>query len=755
MPGNTEKLSKKILYNEALEFHRKAPAGKIEIVASKRLNDQHDLALAYSPGVAAPCEEIYADPNKVYEYTSKGNMVAVISNGTAVLGLGNLGPAASKPVMEGKCVLFKRFGGVDAIDIEVETESPDDFIKTVSLIGNSWGGINLEDIKAPECFVIEEKLQEMLDIPVFHDDQHGTAIICAAGLLNACELQEKKLEDLKVVVSGAGSASISCVRLLKKLGVRDVIICDTKGVIYKGRKDGMNSWKEEIAVETNARTMADAFVGSDVFIGVSVKGVVTKEMVKSMNNNPIIFAMANPDPEISPEEVKEVRSDAIIATGRSDYPNQVNNVMGFPYIFRGALDVNARKINDEMKLAAVYAIAALAKEDVPYEVSAAYAGRRLQFGPEYIIPTPFDSRLIQVVPSAVADAAIKSGVARKNIADFDAYRKQLAARLNPTSNLMNIFFEELKRRPKRMIFTEGDDEQMIRAAIQWRNRGYGTPILIGHSENIKKKLKKLGSNSHDMEILNSANHENTEGLIDQLYNRMQRKGYTRRDCARLVKRDRNTFSALLLQNGEGHGMITGLSRAYSTSLEEIMKVVTPEPGKLVFGLSIILKKGKTIFIADTSINELPEPDELAEIAIQSAQEARKMGHVPRVAFLSFSNFGNPMKEMAERMRQAVACMDRRTDVDFEYEGEIQADVALRADLLELYPFARLTEPANILIMPGLHSAHIATLLLKELGEGILIGPLLSGMSKSVQIVNMGATEADILNLAAIGVHRSE
>ncbi len=747
------KASNADLYKESLEFHKKGSAGKIAIDLIKPLTNQHDLALAYSPGVAAPCLEIEKHPDTVYDYTAKGNFVAVISNGTAVLGLGNLGAMASKPVMEGKAALFKRFADIDAVDIQVFTEEPDEFIKAVSLIGRTWGGINLEDVKAPECFVIEDKLKGMLDIPVFHDDQHGTAIITAAGLLNACEIQGKNFKKLKVVVSGAGAASIACIKLLKSMGASNIAICDTKGVIYKGRKEGMNAWKESLAIETSDRTINDAFKNADVFIGVSVKGVVTKEMVASMAKNPIIFAMANPDPEITPEEIKEVRSDAIIATGRSDYPNQVNNVMGFPYIFRGALDVQAKTINEEMKIAAVYAIAELAKEDVPYEVSLAYSGRKLKFGPEYIIPTPFDSRLIHVVPVAVAKAAIDSGVARKTIPDFDIYKRTLAGRLNPTTSLMNIFFEELKVQPKRMIFAEGDDEQMIRAAIQWRNRGYGTPVLVGHVDNIKKKLKKLGVHDNDLELINAALHPDTDRMIEQLYLKLQRKGFTKRDCARMVKRDRNIFASLMLANDEGDGLITGISRSYSNALDDITKILPNEEGKLLFGLSVLLKKGRTIFITDTSINELPTPEEMVEIAIQTAKEARRMGHVPRVAFLSFSNFGNPMKEKAERMREAVRLMDNNPEVDFEYEGEVQADVALNADLLAEYPFARLTEPANILIMPGLHSAHVSSQLLKELGGGILLGPILCGLSKPAQIVSMGATESDILNLAAIGVHR--
>ncbi|MDF3047409.1 MAG: bifunctional malic enzyme oxidoreductase/phosphotransacetylase [Candidatus Midichloriaceae bacterium] len=757
----TQKKDKKLnnfsFREDCLNFHSRHPAGKIAIDLTKPLNNQLDLSLAYSPGVSFPCLEIHEDPSKDFLYTAKGNFVAVISNGTAVLGLGNLGAAASKPVMEGKVALFKRFADIDAIDVEVSTEDPEEFINAVKLIGRTWGGINLEDIKAPECFIIEDKLKKLLDVPVFHDDQHGTAIITGAALINAAEIQGKKLEDLKVVASGAGAASIACMNLIKGLGVKpeNIIMCDTKGPIYKGRTEGMNKWKEEQAVETNARTLAEAMVGADVFIGVSVKGTVTGEMVASMAEKPIIFAMANPDPEITPDEVLAVRDDAIIATGRSDYDNQVNNVMGFPYIFRGALDVQAKTINEKMKIAATRAIASLAKEDVPYEVSAAYSGRRLKFGANYIIPTPFDPRLIYVVPKAVAKAAMDSGVARKPIIDFDVYHKQLASRLNPTYNLMNLFLEELKHKPKRMIFAEGDDEQMIRAAVQWRNNGYGTPILVGHVDFIKKKLQLLGTCEEGLEINNAAINPNTKQYIDDLYQLLQRKGFLQRDCARMVKRDRNIFASLMLNAGEGDGMITGSSRHYLSVLDDVRKVIKREGKKRIFGISVLVIKERTIFIADTTINESPTAEELVEIAIQSATEARKMGHTPRVAFLSFSNFGNPLKEKADFVRDAVKIMNSRSDIDFEYEGEMQADVALNEVLLSKYPFSRLSGPANVLIMPGLHSANISSKLLKELSGGMLIGPILCGLERPVQIVNIDSRESDILNLAAICVHRRD
>lgn len=740
---------------DSLALHAQEPAGKIAITLTKRLLNQSDLARVYSPGVAAPCIAIKENPADVDVYTARGNFVAVITNGTAVLGLGNLGALASKPVMEGKVALFKRFADINAIDVEVETEDPEEFVKAVGYIGHSWGGINLEDIKAPECFIIEEALKAKLDIPVFHDDQHGTAIIAGAALLNACELQGKSLEDVKIVVNGAGAAAIACVSLIKSLGGKHVVLCDTRGVIYKGRQDGMNKWKQEHAYETDERTLADAMKGADVFLGLSVKGAVTQDMVASMAAKPIIFAMANPDPEITPDEVKEVREDAIIATGRSDYPNQVNNVMGFPYIFRGALDVGAKTINEEMKMAAARAIAALAKQEVPYEVSAAYAGKYLKFGPHYIIPTPFDPRLMQMVASAVAQAAMDSGVARKPVADFAAYQKKLASRLNPTRSLMNLFFEELKNQPKRMIFAEGDDEQMIRAAVQWRNHGYGTPVLVGHEDWVRNQLSLLGTTDDGIEITNAAINPNTEEYIEDLYKKLQRKGFLARDCARMIKRDRNVFASMMLAHGEGDGMITGTSRPYLISLEEINKVIGQEKGEIMFGLSLVLSGERTLFIADTTINELPTAEETVEIAIQAAKEARRMGHIPRVAFLSFSNFGNPYREKAERMREAVQLMDARTDIDFEYEGELQADVAINKELLKMYPFARLSEPANVLIMPGLHSANIASKLLQEIGRGTSIGPILCGLERPVQIVEVGSQESDILNLASICVHRKK
>ncbi|MFN7038933.1 MAG: NADP-dependent malic enzyme [Alphaproteobacteria bacterium] len=745
------KQSNLVTDQEALDFHSENKPGKLGIEATKKLDTQRDLSLAYSPGVAVPCLEIQKDPSKAYDYTAKGNFVAVISNGTAVLGLGDLGALASKPVMEGKAVLFKRFADIDAIDLEVETKDPEEFINAVRFLGPSWGGINLEDIKAPECFIIEDKLREIMDIPVFHDDQHGTAIITLAGLINAAYLTNRDFKNLKVVVNGAGAAGIACLELIKAMGVQDenVILCDTQGVIYKGRTQGMNQWKSAHAVDTEARTLAEAIKGADVFLGLSVKGAVTKDMVLAMADKPIIFAMANPDPEITPEEVKSIRDDAIIATGRSDYNNQVNNVMGFPYIFRGALDVRASTINDEMKIAAAQSLAALAREHVPEEVSTAYLGRKMQFGPEYIIPVPFDPRLITTVPPAVAQAAMTTGVARKPIIDMATYKRELSARLNPTSNSMNLIFERVSANPKTIIFSEGEEEEIIRTAILWRNNNFGKPILIGRERRIQETLAHIGSdiNLDGIEIRNATMSPNLEKYIDFLYKKLQRKGYLYRDCARLVKNDRNIFAACMLACGDGDAVITGLTRGYIPTLEDILKVIGPKENSIVFGASMMIAKGQTIFISDTTVHEMPSSNELADIAVQTAEIAHNMGHIPRVAFLSFSNFGNPMREKSARIRDAVQILDTRT-VNFEYDGEMSVDVALNPELLKLYPFCRLSKPANVLIMPALHTANVSSKLLQELGGGSLIGPILIGLSKPVQIVQMGANVSEILNLAA-------
>jgi malate dehydrogenase (oxaloacetate-decarboxylating)(NADP+) len=735
---------------EALLFHSQGSPGKVSMQPTKPLNTQRDLALAYSPGVAIPCLEIAKDPEKAYEYTAKGNYVAVISNGTAVLGLGNLGALAGKPVMEGKSVLFKRFADIDSVDIEVATENADEFINAVKYLGPTWGGINLEDIKAPECFIIESKLREIMDIPVFHDDQHGTAIISAAGIINALELSGKKFDKIKVVVNGAGAAGIACLELLKAMGLphNNAILCDTKGVIYKGRTDGMNQWKSAHAVNTKARTLAEAMDNADVFLGLSVKGAVTKEMVKSMASHPVIFAMANPDPEITPEEVHKVRSDAIVATGRSDYENQVNNVMGFPYIFRGALDVRASTINEEMKIAAAKAIAGLAREHVPADVLKAYGGRDMKFGPRYIIPTPFDSRLISTVSLAVAKAAVASGVAKKPIKDWDKYKLELQARRDPTINSLSLIFDKLKRSPKNIIFAEGEQPEIIRVAAMWRDNGYGTPILIGKEKRVLENMAEANISRDGIKIYNSSISESNDKFSEYLYKKLQRKGVLYSDCLRMVKTDRNVFAASMLACGDGAALITGLTRGYRKSLTDVWQVIKNKKNKIILGISMVISKGRTIFIADTACSELSSSEHLVNIAIQAANKVKAMGYEPRVAFLSFSNFGSALKTESERMKRAVELLDDMK-VNFEYEGEMTADVALNLEKMSRYPFCRLKGPANILICPGLHSASIATKLLEELGNCLVIGPILDGFEKSVQIITNRSSISDILNLAAI------
>ena len=744
------------LDQEALLFHSRGRPGKIEISPTKPLTTQRDLSLAYSPGVAAPCLAIAKDPNRAYEFTAKGNLVAVISNGTAVLGLGNLGAVASKPVMEGKAVLFKRFADIDGIDLEVNTSDVDEFVGCVRYLGASFGGINLEDIAAPECFVIEQRLREELDIPVFHDDQHGTAIIVAAGLINALDLTGRELKSVSLVVNGAGAAAIACLELLRTMGLppENAVMCDSTGVIYKGRSDDMNQWKSRLAVETELRTLADAMQGADVFFGLSVGGVVSQEMVASMAPKPIVFAMANPVPEIMPEEVEAVRADAIMATGRSDYPNQINNVLGFPYIFRGALDVRASTINDQMKIAAVEALAELAREDVPDEVAAAYAGQRPHYGPEYIIPVPFDPRLISHVPPAVAAAAMESGVARHAIVDARAYRNQLSARLDPTQGSLQLILDQVKSAPKRVVFAEGEEEKVIRAAFAFRNSGYGTPVLIGREDRIRRTMEEGGlAGVEDLEIHNARLSENNSRYADFLYRRLQRRGFLLRDCQRMVNLDRNVFAACMVANGDADALITGLTRNYAVALDDIRRVVDPKPGRRVFGLSIIVARGRTVFVADVTVHERPTSVELADIAEQSAAVARSLGHEPRVALLSFSNFGNPLGEATEGIRDAVALLDTR-DHDFEYDGDMSADVALNEELRELYPFCRLSGPANVLIMPGLHAANISSKLLQALGGGTVIGPLLIGLAKPVQIVQMGTAVSDLVNMAALATHEA-
>jgi malate dehydrogenase (oxaloacetate-decarboxylating)(NADP+) len=741
--------------DEALQFHADGRPGKLSIAPHKPLVTQRDLSLAYSPGVAYPCLRIEKDPSAAFDYTSKGNFVAVISNGTAVLGLGDLGALAAKPVMEGKAALFKRFADIDSIDLEIDTKDVDEFVNCVRFLHPSFGGINLEDIRAPECFVIEERLRELLDIPVFHDDQHGTAIIATAGLINALHLTKRELKDIKMVVNGAGAASIACVELLKTMGLpsESVILCDTRGVLYRGRTDGMNQWKSAHAVETKARSLAEALDGADVFFGLSAAGAVTQDMVKSMAARPIIFAMANPDPEITPEDARAVRPDAIIATGRSDYPNQVNNVLGFPYIFRGALDVRASRINDEMKIAAAEALARLAREDVPDEVAAAYSGQRLRYGPDYIIPAPFDPRLIWAVPSAVARAAMDSGVARKPILDMAAYKRTLRARLDPTAASLELIFEKVQREPKRVVFAEGEEEMTIRAALVYADSGYGTPVLVGREERIRTTLAAMGlTSAAPLEIHNARLSTSNQRYTEFLYKRQQRRGMLYRDCQRLVNLDRNVFAACMVACGDADAMVTGVTRNSFDVLDEVTRVIEMKSGCEMFGLTLLLARQRTVLLADTLVHEDPSPAQLADIAVEAAAKAREFGIEPRVALLSYSNFGNPMGNGGERIRQAAALLDAR-GVDFEYDGEMSADVALDAGLMRrLYPFCRLSDAANILIMPELHSGNISAKLLAHLGGGTVIGPLLVGLARPVQIVNIGATVSDLVNLAALAAH---
>lgn len=742
---------------EALDFHAQGRPGKLEISPTKAMATQRDLSLAYSPGVAVPVKAIAADPATAYDYTTRGNMVAVISNGTAILGLGNLGALASKPVMEGKAVLFKRFADVDSIDLEVDTENVDEFINCVRYLGPSFGGINLEDIKAPDCFIIEQRLRELMDIPVFHDDQHGTAIIAAAGLINALELTGRDFKTTRLVCNGAGAAAIACIELIKSMGFTpdNITLCDTKGVIYQGRTEGMNQWKSAHAVKTDARTLTEAMKGADVVFGLSQKGAFSAEMIRDMAPNPIIFAMANPDPEITPEEVHEIRDDAIMATGRSDYPNQVNNVLGFPYIFRGALDVRARQINDAMKIAAARALASLAREDVPDDVAAAYQGNRPRFGPQYIIPVPFDPRLISAIPVAVAHAAMESGVAQKAIEDLNAYAQELSARRDPIAATTQRLYERVRKYPKRVVFAEGEEEQVMRAAISFATQGLGTAILLGRDEPLKATAERAGIDLDrpGIELVNARVSNRVEAYTEYLYGRLQRKGYLLRDCQRLINTDRNHFAACMVALGDADAMVTGTTRNYSTALEDVRRCIDPQPGHRVIGVSLALARGRTVLVADTAVHDMPTAEELADIAEEAAGLARRMGYEPRVALLAYSTFGHPTGERSERVREAVKILDKRR-VDFEYDGEMGADVALNHHRMEQYPFCRLSSTANVLVMPAIHSAAISTRMLQELGGSTVIGPLLVGLEKSVQIAQMGAKDTDIVNMATIAAYNA-
>jgi len=740
---------------EALDFHAKGRPGKLEVVPTKPMATQRDLSLAYSPGVAVPVKAIAEDPSKAYDYTTKGNMVAVISNGTAILGLGNLGALASKPVMEGKAVLFKRFADVDSIDLEVDTEDAEAFINCVRYLGPSFGGINLEDIKAPECFIIEQRLRELMDIPVFHDDQHGTAIIAAAGLINALEITGRDMKTTKLVCNGAGSAGIACIELIKSMGFapENITLCDTKGVVYQGRTEGMNQWKSAHAIKTDALSLAEALDGADVVFGLSAKGAFSDAMIRSMAPNPIIFAMANPDPEITPEDVAAIRSDAIMATGRSDYPNQVNNVLGFPYIFRGALDVRATTINDAMKVAAAEALAALARQDVPDDVAAAYQGNRPKFGPQYIIPVPFDPRLISAIPIAVAKAAMESGVARKPIADFEKYAQELSARRDPIASTLSRIYDRVRKKPQRVVFAEGEEEQVMRAAASYASQRLGTAILVGREEIVRENARLAGVDLDrpGIEIINARLSRKNGVYADFLYERLQRKGYLLRDAQRLINNDRNHFAACMVAQGDADAMVTGVTRNYSTALDDVRRVIDARPGHPVIGVSIALCRGRTVIVADTAVHDMPNALEIADIAEETALFARRMGYEPRVAMLAYSTFGHPAGERSERVQEAVKILDKRR-VDFEYDGEMAADVALNPEAMKRYPFCRLSGPANVLVMPAFHSASISTKMLQELGGSTVIGPLLVGLNKPVQIVSMSAKDSDIVNMAVIAAY---
>ena len=745
----------RITPEEALAYHFEPTPGKYEIVASTPMATQRDLSLAYSPGVAVPVEAIAKNPGLAYDYTVKGNMVAVISNGTAILGMGNLGALASKPVMEGKAVLFKRFADVNAIDIELDTEDPDEIIKAISLMGPTFGGINLEDIKAPECFIIESRLKEIMDIPVFHDDQHGTAVICAAGLINALEISGKKIEDVRIVLNGAGAAGIACLELLKSMGAKhdNCIMCDTKGVIYQGRTEGMNQWKSAHAADTQCRTLDEAMDGADVFLGVSAKGAVTTDMVASMADNPVIFAMANPDPEITPEEAHAVRADAIVATGRSDYPNQVNNVLGFPYLFCGALDIHARAINDEMKIACARALAELAREDVPDEVAMAY-GRKLSFGRDYIIPTPFDPRLIYIIPPAVAKAGMDTGVARRPIIDMEGYQQSLKARMDPTASIQQSLFARARQAQSRMIFAEGDDERVLRAAVAYQRAGLGKSLVVGQEDDIKRRLETagLGDAVRELQVVNAANTRHLDTYRAFLYNRLQRQGFDQRDVHRMATRDRHIFGALMLQHGHGDGLVTGATRKSALVMDMINHVFDARAQDGAVGVSALLHKGKIVLIADTLVHEWPDENDLADIATRAAGVARSLGLEPRVAFVSFSTFGYPISERAQKMHLAPDVLDAR-GVDFEYEGEMTVDVALNPNAAAAYPFSRLSGPANILVVPARHSASISVKLMQEMAGATVIGPILTGVPKPIQILPTGATVNDIMNMAVMAASR--
>jgi len=742
---------------EALEFHSHKKPGKLEIVASKNMTTKRDLALAYSPGVAVPVKKISENPEAAYDYTSKGNLVAVISNGSAILGMGDLGALASKPVMEGKAVLFKRFADIDSIDLEIDSKNTDEIINSIKNFAPSFGGINLEDIAAPDCFVIEEKLKEILDIPVFHDDQHGTAIITTAALINALDINKKSIDNIKVVINGAGASAMACANLFKRSGVpqKNITMIDRKGVIYRGRKD-LNQWKSSHAIETSSKTLDDAITNADVFLGLSAKVALTKNMVKKMAKSPIIFACANPDPEITPEEVEEVRNNAIMATGRSDYPNQVNNLIGFPYIFRGALDVRSKTINEEMKVAAAHAIAKLAREDVPDEVVAAMGGERPHYGKDYIIPSTFDPRLISIIPVAVAKAAMETGVARKKIENFEIYQDQLKQRLDPTVTIMQGINSYIKKNQKKIVFADGEDENTLKAAIAFKNSKLGIPVLIGKKEKIKEQIKKIGYHDNfDIEIINSKDTPKREKYVKYLFQKLQREqGLLEWDCDRLVRNDRVIWASCMVACGDADGAVTGNTRRFGASLDKIKQVVEARSGEIMFGLNLVVHKGKTIFVGDTSVHEYPTSEQMAEIAISAARVVRLFGFDPKVAFVSHSTFGQPLTSRTKHIKNAVEILKQKK-VNFEFDGDMQPDVALDKEYQSLYPFSKIVGNANILIMPALHSAAISTKLMKVFGGGKLIGPLLIGLGLPIEVAPLRASTSEILNLASIASYSSD
>jgi malate dehydrogenase (oxaloacetate-decarboxylating)(NADP+) len=742
---------------DALDYHSQGRRGKIEVVSTKPCATQRDLSLAYTPGVAEPCREIAANPDDAYKYTAKGNLVGVVSNGTAVLGLGDIGPLAGKPVMEGKGVLFKRFADIDVFDIELNSHNPDDIIKAVQMLEPTFGGINLEDIKAPECFYIEEELKKVMNIPVFHDDQHGTAIISGAALVNALEVVGKKIDRVKVVFSGAGAAGMACARLYEKLGVRheNILFVDTKGVLFKGRTEGMNKYKEYFASDTNARTFAEAMKGADVFCGVSAKGIVTKDMVKSMADNPIVFAMANPDPEITYEDAVSVRDDLIMATGRSDYPNQVNNVLGFPFIFRGALDVRATAINDEMKIAASHALAKLAKEDVPDSVIRVYGGKRIEFGRDYIIPKPFDPRVLLWETVAVAQAAMDTGVARIPIADMEAYKDSLEARLGRTREMMRFYILKAQKAPKRIVFPEGQEDKILRAANIIVEEKIATPILLGSRTIISQKISELGLDLEDVEVINPKKSPKFEEYVSGYFELRKRKGITRYVAERHMKTN-NEFGMMMVRNGDADGLISGLTQHYPDTVRPALQIIGTKDGvRRIAGLYMLIFKNQTLFIADATVNIEPTAEDLAEIALLTAERVKRIDVVPRIAMLSFSNFGSTQHPLTEKVRKATEIIKQR-DPNLIVDGEMMADTAMSSEMLnELYPFSTLKEPANILICPDLTSANIAYKLLSRVGGASAIGPILLGIRRPVYLLTPGVEVNDIVNITAMAVFASQ